>query len=319
MQPLQWAFVTGVIGMYGAWRSWKTVHATKRWLWPAVALPLLPAVALSISGLPFAIYIKHLYSGPLYTYMLEWEKNQQVYIPLLDFIRLHGPVVSLGLFSGLFFIHYITPRVLPLYIYSIISIGLFFSPIPKMVGILNLRFVSVIPVFVAAYFCAHLLRHVTSTVRLSYRYPVMWLGAFLLLSITIPVTYAHIALGRPNALLSDVNSYLPIGAYQIYDTAKKTILPHEVSLVTPLFAQNFPAFTGRHVFVADAFGTIHFQQKNAEALDFFAHLRSPEERIVWLHKNNIHFIFTYAWTPISDIPELEIIQKNDYAILYKVR
>jgi hypothetical protein len=250
--------------------------------------------------------------------MLAWEKNQQVFIPFIDFIRLHGPVVLIGLLSTPVIFPRIPRHIHILWVYSGLALALFFSPIPLWIGVLNLRFVSVLPIFVASYATAELIRRVTKRASQGLRYPLMWTAAFLVLAITIPVTYAHVALGRPNANGEDVQIYLPLGAYQIYETAKRSIGRQETTLVTPLFAQSFPAFTGRHVYDADMFGTIDFARKHAEAQRFWSAIDPPDVRADWLREQNISYIFTYAWTPISDMQNLTVVAANDYAILYKV-
>lgn len=309
MQPLQWAFTGSVIGVYGLFLS-----ITGRTL-----RPLFPGIALFLIGFPGTLYIQHLYSGPLYQYMLAWEKNQHVYIPIIDFIRLHGPVVLIGLLASPITFPKTPRHIHILWVYSGLALAVFFSPIPQWIGVLNLRFVSVLPIFVASYATAELIRRVTIRASHALRYPLMWIAAFLVLAITIPVTYAHVALGRPNAQGDDVLTYLPLGAYQIFETAKRTIGPQETTLVTTLFAQSFPAFTSRHVYEADMFGTIDFARKHAQAQRFWSSIDPPDVRADWLRKQNISYIFTYAWTPITDMPDLEIVKKNEYAILYNVK
>ncbi len=319
MQPLQWAFVTGVIGLYGitkAWIQYKSDHVKTG---SVLIMPLVPAIALGIGGLPMAIYIKHLYSGPLYEYMMAWENNQQILISFAHFIRLHGPVVLLGMIALPFFLKLTSDTITPLLAYSAISIALFFSPIPRSLGLLNLRFVSVIPIFFASYLCSRAIWELSKHIPGRFRYLGIWIGTVLILAITIPVTYVHLFQNRPHTLPDDINSYLPLGAYQLYQMAPTRIKPNETTLVPPLLAQSFPAFTGRHVFVADAFGTIAYDRKIKESGDFYAGSGSPIGRIQWLKANAISYVMTYAWTPINDIPELEIVKSNDYAILYRVR
>lgn len=302
MQPLQWAIVTGILGLCSIFFS----------------LSIIPSIVLGFSGLPFAIYIQQLYSGSLYTYMINWEKNQQVFISFKEFVTLHGPVMLVGLISIPLLYKKISRTAIPMLLYSTLAIGIFFSPIPVKIGVLNLRFLSIVPIAAVSYMCALLIKTLCIGVPAARRYPLMWFAAFCIIAITIPVTYAHVALGRPHASLEEVNTYLPIGMYELYETARKTIAPSEVTLVTPFFSQSFPGFVGRHVFVADAFGTLDFQRKKEESDRFLALSGTASDRYTWLKKNSISYIITYAWTPISDMPELRIVQQNDYAILYKV-
>lgn len=303
MQPIQWGFVTGILFFCAV----------------LYKQSLLPILALSLTGLPFALYIKSIYGQPLYTFMLEWEKNQQIYISIVDFILLHGPVMLLGLLSVPFLIRAATIITAPIYLYSIISLILFFSRIPETLGYLNTRFISVIPILLASYCSAVVLRKFAQRFPVSFRDPILFSSVVFLLLITIPVTYAHIALGRTGSSPDDLNTYLPLGAYQTYQKAAEVVAPNEITLVAPLFTLSFPAFTGRHVFVADKFGTIDYERKGKEGVDFLNTVDTPEERNNWLHENNILYIFTYAWTPITDMPGLSEVYKNDYAILYKVR
>jgi hypothetical protein len=317
MQPLQWAFITGVIGISGIFAWWKTKTPETTLQIKTIITMLLPAIILFLLGIPFAMYIKSLFTSPLYIYMMTWEKQQQVYMPLIDFIILNGPVMLLGFIGYALLLPSLSLTTFPLFLYSTLSIALFFSPIPEKLGFMNLRVLSVIPTLTAAYISASILWSIVTKIAPNQKKPMTWFLAFLLLTITIPVTLAQVGLGRPNVETGNTNIFLPLGVYQTFQKATQIITQNETTLVTPQFALTFPAFTGRHVFSADAFGTINFLQKNSESELFVSEVETTEKRVKWLKNNNISYIFTYAWTPIN-LPNLSIVYKNDYAILYKV-
>jgi hypothetical protein len=140
----------------------------------------------------------------------------------------------------------------------------------------------------------------------------------LTLAITFPVTWGQYAARNNIAPQADINTYLPLGAYNVYKTARKVIGPTDIVLTDFIFSVSFAGMTGKHVYVAYSIGTIDFDRKLAESNAFFYHPGTQEERMEWLAKNNISYILSYAWVPV-DLPNLEIVDKNDYAILYKVK
>jgi hypothetical protein len=242
---------------------------------------------------------------------------QQTRIPFSHFITLNGPLIITALIGLPFVIRGLTVSSFMLIFYSILTISLFFSPVPARVGLFNNRFLSVIPTLTFAYISTRLLWWTTGKLIPARQKVAAWFCAFLLIAITIPVTITHFIARTQNVPPEDVNGYLPLGASLAYDVAGRVIGQNDTVLVTTLFSQSFPAFTGKHVFVADGFSTIDFERKFSEAIQFFAASDPPQARTDWLKKNHISYIFTYAWTPV-DLPGLTVVYQNMYAILYKV-
>lgn len=250
--------------------------------------------------------------------MIQWEALQQVYISFSHFLRLNGPVMILGIIGLPFVVRKMSIATFPVLFYMISSIIIFFSPIPSAVHILNLRFITVIPTFAAAYISASILWWIAKLWKKMPAYRTAWFLGFLLIAITLPVTVHQLYDRTNNAPPQDINAFLPMGAAQTYNVAKKVIGPTDTVLVDFLFSASFAGHTGKHVFVATRLGTIDFDRKLAEANAFFYTLQTKEEKIAWLTKNNISYIFTFAWHPL-DIPNLKLIDSNAYALLYKVQ
>jgi hypothetical protein len=144
-----------------------------------------------------------------------------------------------------------------------------------------------------------------------------WFLVAITLAITFPVTWDQLN-GRNNiAPQSDMNTYLPLGAYEIYQTAKRVVGPTDTVLTDFIFSISFAGMTGKHVYVAHTIGTIDFYKKLAVTNAFFYTVQTPEEKMAWLKTNTIAYIFTPAWQPLT-LPGLTLIDSNKYALLYKV-
>jgi hypothetical protein len=307
MQPLQWAFVTGVLGISGMVVWWQTRRISA----------FFPAIILFLTGLIPAAYLRHLYSLPPYSNMVAWESLQQIRIPFLHFIRLNGPVMLLGILGIPWIIRSMSITVFSLLLYSVIAILLFFSDIPSRLNMMNIRFISIIPTFAASYISAEIIWRIAKKIDASRTKLCAWFIAFLILAITVPVTIRHLYDRSINAPPEDMNTYLPLGAHKIYEVAQKTIGPTDTVLVDFIYSASFAGLTGKHVFVTNRLGTIDFDRKLAEANIFFYKPGDPDAMITWLKNNNISYIFANAWTPVN-LPNLEIIDSNAYAVLYKV-
>lgn len=317
-QPLQWVFVGGVLGLGGIFAWWKTYGKNTSHAWvPEGLFAFLPAGVLAIAGFVPALYLKHLYTLPPYSYMVQWESQQQTYISFWHFLELNGPVMMLGLVGIPWIVKKINIPVFTILLYMIVTILIFFSSIPARVQILNLRFFSVIPTFAAAYIAANVIWKIAQRIKSVPTKTTAWFLAFLLITITIPVTVQQLYERTLNALPQDINAYLPVGAMMTYDVARKTVGPTDTVLVDYNYALSFAGFTGKHVFVATTLGTINFNRKLKETGVFFYAPGNPDDKIAWLKKNNISYIFTNTWTPLP-LPNLTIIDKNDYSVLYKV-
>jgi hypothetical protein len=317
-QPLHWAFVTGVLGLGGIFAWWKTYGKKTPHMWLSEGLfTLLPSGVFALAGFIPALYLRHLYTLPPYNNMIQWESQQQTYISFWHFLELYGPVMMVGILGIPWIIKKISIPVFPLLLYMGITILIFFSPVPAYLSILNLRFFSVIPVFAAAYISTNVIWNIAGRFKSLPTKTTAWFLAFLLIAITIPVTVRQLYERTLNALPQDVNAYVPLGAMMTYDVARKTVGPADTVLVDYIYSSSFAAFTGKHVFVSTSLSTVDFNRKLKETGIFFYAPGNPDDKIAWLRKNNISYIFTNTWTPLP-LPDLTIVDKNDYSVLYKV-
>jgi hypothetical protein len=307
MQPLHWALVGAVVGLTGLylWRKTRTLSV------------MVPVIVFGIAGLIPALYLRHLYSLPPYSNMLAWEALQQIRIPFIHFLRLNGPVMILGIIGTLWVVKKMNVAAATLLLSSVISVGLFFSPLPERLNMLNIRFITVIPTLTASLITGQLLVMIAKKLDPKRVMLCTWFLVAITLGITFPVTWNQY-MGRIDiAPPQDMNTYLPLGAYKIYQTAQRVIGPTDIVLSDYILSVSFAGMTGKHVYVAHAIGTIDFYRKLAEANAFIYTAQTPEEKIAWLKKNSIAYILTFAWQPIT-LPNLRLVDSNIYALLYKV-
>ena len=154
LQPLQWAFVTGVVGVVSLFQWWKTKKIDV----------MFPSVILGLGGLIPALYLKHLFTYPPYSYTIAWEASQQTYITFRHFVELNGPLMILAIVGIPFIITMIPVTGAAIILYTIIAIAIFFSTIPQTLHMMNNRFFSVIPTMAFAYISTEFLYKIAKKV-----------------------------------------------------------------------------------------------------------------------------------------------------------
>lgn len=308
LQPLQWAFACGIIGLTSLYFWWKTKKIDA----------LMPPVLLGFGGLIPALYLKHLFAYQPYSNTIAWESMQQTFISFQSFVTLQGPLMIIAIIGIFFIIPSLTEVSLTLIGMTVITIAIFFSPLPVALHIMNMRFFSVIPTLTFAYISTEFLYKLAKRIDPVHKDAFAWFAALLIIAITIPVTVKQVIQRTNIATPDNIMAYLPLGAYQAFMVAQKTVTPTETVLVEPLFAQPFAAVAGRHVFVSNELATVDYSKKNTQTTDFFYKSQPAEQKTAWLHQNHIAYIFTYAWQPLY-LPNLQIIYQNQYAIFYKVK
>lgn len=311
MQPVQWALVTGVIGLTTGALALKAKRLS------FLKAGALPVILLGISGLIPALYLKTLVSIPPLSLAAAWEASQQTYISLYHFIRLHGPLSAIAIIGIPLLLLRKTEETFLFGIFTLLSVGLFFSPIPARFGILNIRILSGIPVLMFAWASVECILIVVNRLQ-GNKKAASWLLGFSIIAITLPVTWQQ--LSERTTLIThpeDTQIYIPLGAMMAFDEAQRLSTPDDVFLVLAPFYTVFPGLTGRRVYVANDLATIDFQRKQKLGSDFYNNRMTDDEKRAFLTTERISYIVAYAWGPVKS-PMITEAYKNDYMILYKV-
>ncbi len=311
MQPVQWALLAGIFGITAVILAWKTKRLAGGM---SHALPLL---LVGAGGIVPALYLKHLVTTPPLSIAAAWEASQQTYISFLHFLRLFGPLSVIALVGIPLLVLKGTPEATVCVMYTLVSVGLFFSTIPQQLSILNVRILSSIPVLMFAWASAECIGLLAAKLRGNERANA-WLLALFVMACTLPVTKQHLV-ERTTLFTnpSDTQVYVPVGALMAFDAARAMSTPDDIFLVLSPFHTSFPGLTGRRVYVANELATIDFARKQKLGSDFYNNAMTDDEKRSFLRSERISYIFAYAWGPISS-PDIAEVYKNDFMIVYKV-
>jgi len=241
---------------------------------------------------------------------IAWEATQQLHLSLTDFILVNGPLVLLSISGFMFFIRRMSVAKMVITIYTLLSLGIFASPLPQKATILNVRFLS--PVYVLFFAC------ISTDLLNRIRKPVLQYAlVFLILFLSLPPFLLQMK-SRLTFNTSNAYYYLPSEALTAYKEAKNLSTTKDVFLVLWPFELSFPGLSGRRVFFGNEFSTINYETKVRDADRYFTGKFEEEEARKFLKENNITFVLAYPWTFPSYFPTLTRVYQNNFLTVYKV-
>lgn len=276
-----------------------------------------PAFFFFLGGLPMAIYLKKLFSYPPFSQLAFWESTQSVKIGVLDFILGSGPIALLAIFGIFVFLRKKTLlRVLSV-VFVILTIGLFFSPIPKMTSIVNVRFLPSVTFLFLACFAAEVIGVFTG--RLKKRKSLVTVFVLIIFFLIVAPSYA-LQIKEKISRLDPNNSYfyLPKKAYETFLAARKVSSPEDNFLVIFPFEASFPGMMVRKGYWGHPLLTVDLAKKKELTGKFFYNGMTEEEMEKFLLLNKISFIIAYPWTAKIDKIGVEKVYDNGFLGVYEV-
>ncbi len=243
---------------------------------------------VSVVFLIVALYYNSLTNTQPHIQSKLWEAGQQVATTGLFMMLSIGPIVILGVL-GLRSI-FLKPKPIMTFgaVLLIICYLLFFSPIPKFLGVSNSRVL-----FPALYVFWGALAVEGLKFKISnFKFQIILLSIFFLL--TLPTLYWEIQqklVVRPHERIPLL--YLP---REIYDgfTYLSSLSPlSDVVLASPATHMDsiVPALSGHTSYTGHAFATISSNEKKAISSKFFAKNMTSDQARQWLARQNIKYIF----------------------------
>ena len=356
-EPVHWLLVVMVLSITGL------INIFYR---PKLAI-LLPSFFLFLGGLPMAIYIKRLFANPPYLQLATWEASQQVNISLLNFVLANGPVIILAIIGLLLHIfkksqisnlksqnHNSNLKTILTIIFISVTIGLFFSPLPRLINIVNVRFLPAVTTLFLAILAAEgisilarvpsqTLRSTMSFLRTSQARPalrdsrtvgvlkkhnlpasaratdaiILLILCFILL-VTLPSYYVQIQ-NRIKTEPANAFFYITQNAYESYKEAEKISGQNDTYLVIWPFNWSFPGITGRRVYEGHTLLTSDYYNKELMTRSFFFGDMSTTDMEKMLRVNRIDYVMTYPWMQkINELPNLIKVYDNGTLGVYRV-
>ncbi|MCL4339416.1 hypothetical protein M1271_07065 [Patescibacteria group bacterium] len=277
-----------------------------------------PFIALFLSGLPLAVYVKYIFYQEPYVKSSLWEATQQLAMTPYALFMGSGLVIIFALIGGWAFFRKTTfERLAGLFLIAI-SAFFYFSPTPDKLGLTNARFwPPAIYIFIAAGAAQGVFQIYQ---RFSKHQKIILI--FLIIIYLFTIIPSDLAQQREEVLVSRAGNafyYIPSDAYGAYIKTMEMTVPNDIILAQWPFNESFPALTGRKSFFGYNLYTINSAQKEKDIFAFFDGKMSPEEVKNMLAGYKIDYILGYPWiAKIDSYPFLKKVFQNNILALYKV-
>lgn len=254
-----------------------------------MSAPSFKLILPSIGFLVIAWYFQILTNSQPHVQSKLWEASQQVTTTPLFLLLSIGPISMLGLLGVVKGIGEKKPIMLFGIILLAMNYFLFFTDIPRLIGISNSRVL-----FPAMYLFWGMLA-AEGIFFIKKKFSILYSLFFILYSLlTIPTLYWEIQqklIVKPEERIPLL--YLPSGIYKRFTRLATLGSPNDVVLANPMTHLDamIPALTGHTTYTGHPFATINSNQKRALASKFFQKQMSAEVAQAWLGKNHIRFVF----------------------------
>lgn len=294
LQPALWGLIAGSIGITYLIQFSSTTPVPRGTLIKGIG-------AVGLGAIP-VLYLAILFRSLPFSQLQRWEATQQTPLTPEHFLTATGPLFLLGLFSLPALLSKRTFEQVFLFVFSVISFGLFLSPIPSMLGISHVRCMSALAILsvtcIAVFGVQGLIRKKTPWVTM--------LGYLIIAALSVLLIPNHfktlkLATGfNPNNLYH----YLPKEEYELFQNAASMTRPNETFLVVQPYNELFPAISGRRSYSGHPLLTINAAQKEAFTRSFFSdtlqntamHQFLTDQGIRWIISTpNQHTLKTANW------------------------
>ena len=244
---------------------------------------LVPFSILVLLGVAGAWVTNRAFELPVLAASKAWENAQYVSVSLWQFILSVGPIALLLPFGVKPFLKEKTPLRILLFSFSLLSILLFFSPIPKLLGTTSVRWLSPAGYGVLGILAAEGLYKISKSLA-----PLYFVFFILYSVFTIPSLVTQIQ-ARTNS--SPLN-HVPLTVVDALTALKKSnrggvvltdpALPYDVLV---------PTFTGLPSFTGHPIHTLYPGVKESLRQRFFSGAMTEEEKKQFLSDHNITVIY----------------------------
>lgn len=286
-----------------------------------VIFDFIPCILLFLGGLPMVLYLKKITSFYPYAQLVVWEASQQLHIDFLSFVMGNGPVLVLAILGFFYFIKNITIGKLTAIVFVVATVGLYLSPIPQLLNIVNVRFLPATTTIFFACMATEAIFVIAEKLRKGRNLSIIAITGLVIL-IHIPVIYMQLQ-ERIVRVTADTNNaffYVPKNVIEAYKTAENMSSTNDTFLMIWPFNWSFPGIAGRRVYHGHTLLTIDYEAKDKIAVSFFDNKMKKGEMESFLALNKISYIMTYSWTEsVAKLPLLTKVYDNNYLAIFKVK
>lgn len=302
IQPIQWGMVILALGI--------TTLAVR----PVRAANILRVALVGLAGIVPVWYLSTLFASPPYDALRSWEATQQVRPTLIDFVLAGGPVVIVALAGLVGFLKHLTPAKLLILIYTLTTTALFFSPIPRSMGLGNVRFLSSVTFLGYAAIAGSLF-----ALAVPANLKRMVIGATAALLLVSFTTWPGLLGNRVSYDPNNAYFYLHRDITALLREVQQKTTPRDTILAVWPFNVSLPGLIGRRVFNGHPLLTINANQKDTAAASFFDGKLSDHQIETFLSTYRITHILAYRFTPrLLKLALLTRVIDGNYLVLYRV-
>ena len=275
----------------------------KRWnMSGVIMLAVMGIVALGGAGLTNA----HFAAIPVYAVGKIWEATQVVPVTGLTFLYAVGPILFLIPFGVYPFLRRPDPLRILLVGYLVVSIVIFFSPIPQILGTAKPRWLSPVSYSVLAIIAG---QGVSTVVAYAKRRKKLlgWLAggtiALLYALLTVPALIhqiqAHIdPVANPHMLLDTDYNHIPKPTVEglrvlakLPTTPDTRVVLADIQMPIEILV---PAFTDKTSFTGQPVHTLYPMEKESLRSKFYALSMTPDEARIFFRNHSIGYILSSA-------------------------
>lgn len=290
----------------------------------------LTTLGMTVTGLLSALFMYKTLSIPPYTYATGWESQQQVTTTLLFLLASIGPVVPFALTGILSTVRSFKPIERFGAFLIIACYATFLSPLPKLVGISNIRFLFPGLYIFIAWFAA-----VGVTIAASYGTKLLhikkqWIETllivvFLLASAPTVMWELQQKIPKPE-IYADVLYFMPVSTYNAFTVLAKTGKASDVVLGNPgsHIGMLIPALSGHKTVFSTELATLDAAAKRTEILGIYTQRIPPDEARQWFRAHHVaYMVCTINCGDCGAIektyPFISVIFKTETARIYSVQ
>lgn len=294
------------------------------YLWPAIALAIPSLIGALLTNAEFA-------RQPILVSAKLWEDSQLVSVSIWQFILAVGPIGFFIPFGVRLFFQKMTPLGCMLGIFGALSIIVFFSPIPKLLGTTPVRWLSpasiaILPVIAALGFTQIALASQKALPQPFRKLPISLLLCAIYLAFTIPALFTQIQ-NRTLPLASDATmrqlnhvGYPTMDALIFLQDAPRHY--ENLVLTDPALPYDvlIPVLTEVRSFTGHPVHTLYAQTKSDLRNRFFGGLMSEAEALKFINDHTISHVLVSPKTS-AIIPRYTFLTRvfhNEAADIYAI-
>ena len=322
LQPVLWLMLTVVIGI-----SAITYGAIKRLHIKQLSIFCFPALFIGLGGIIPALYLSNLFRTEPFVQLRLWELSQNNQLTALHFLLATGPIFLIALFSLPSYLAKPSFATLLNFFFPLFSFSLFLSPIPPLLGVTQVRFMSTLTILCVSIIAADGIGHVSAFLKtkLFYRPSVNreLITFVLLIPLTLLLLPNHVKTLQLSTRFDPGNAYQYLSASDYRFVIQAGAIARnqdDTFLVIWPYNVLFPGITGDKSFNGHQLLTIRAAQKDALAQHVFDESLSSGEMERILIDYRIRYVLAYTWTPkLSELPILTPVIRTGTLVLYRVR